>query len=152
MQKPAPDMIGVEKNRMRSFQTSSALVDLFGRELIYIQNANISYKHHKIKHMYSSTHILFLKSYITNCHFDGKGIDINRMCKMSAHVLPCKITYLSKICTLIWCPGMFKCLHTYCLPMSVICNGHQECPDGEDELYCSNLVCPGLMKCRGENR
>ena len=36
--------------------------------------------------------------------------------------------------------------------MSVICNGHQECPNGGDELYCSNLVCPGLLKCRGENR
>ena len=145
-------MIGVEKSRMRSFTSTRALLDLFRRELIYIQKSNSSYKHNKIKHMYNSSHNLVLKSHITNCHLDGKAIDINRMCKITAHEPPCKITYLSKICTLIWCPGMFKCIHTYCLPMSVICNGHQECPDGEDELYCFNLVCPGLLKCRGENR
>ena len=145
-------MSGVGKNKMRFSKTSSALIDIFGRELFYIQNANSSYKHNEIKHMYNPSHNYFLKSYITNCHFYGKGIDINRMCRMSAHVPPCKIAYLSPICTFILCPGMFKCSHTYCLPMSVICNGHQECPDGEDELYCSNLVCPGLLKCRGENR
>ena len=145
-------IIGVEKNKMRSFKTTSALIDLFGRELVYIQNANNSYKHHKIKLMYNSSHNSFLKSYITNCHFDSKGIDINIMCKMSAHVPPCKITYLSQISTLIWCPGVLKCLHTYCLSLSVNCNGQQECPDGEDELYCSHLVCPRLLKCRGENR
>ena len=142
-------MIGLNKIRKQSFISSDALVDLLEQELSYFQNATSAYE---LEPTFNSSQQLMFTSYVTNCHFDGNRRDIDTMCKMSAHIPPCKIVYLSQICTFIWCPGMFKCINTYCLPMSVICNGHQECPDGEDELYCSNLVCPGLLKCRGENR
>ena len=47
---------------------------------------------------------------------------------------------------------MFKCDHYYCLHMSAVCDGHSECQYGEDEKYCGNMTCPGLLKCRGEKR
>ena len=47
---------------------------------------------------------------------------------------------------------MFKCHLYYCLPMSAVCDGHHDCYQGEDENYCENLTCPGLLECRGENR
>ena len=52
----------------------------------------------------------------------------------------------------VCCPGMLKCIQTYCLPISIICNGRQGNADDENELYYSILVCPGLSKYRGENR
>ena len=144
-------MIGININRMPSFTDSSALINVLEQELPYFENV-VGLNGYQVKHTFNSSQQLIFNSYVTNCQFDGNGRDIDTMCKMSAHIPPCKSIYLTRICTFIWCPGMFKCIHTYCLPMSVICNGHQECPDGEDELYCSNLVCPGLLKCRGESR
>ena len=142
-------MIGVKKSNKRSFKSTRALMYLFKQEVTYFDNVNSSYK---LKNAPSSDTNVTLKPYMSNCRFGGKGREMIRMCQISAHIPPCNIVLLSQICVFIWCPGMFKCIHTYCLPMSVICNGHQECPDGEDEMYCSNLECPGLLKCRGENR
>ena len=142
-------MIGIKKSRMRSFISSRALIKLLQQELPYFQNVKSAYQSETT---FNSSQNVMFTSYVTNCHFDGNSRDIDTMCKMSAQIPPCKIVFLRQICTYILCPGMFKCIHTYCLPMSVICNGHQECPNGEDELYCSNLICPGLLKCRGENR
>ena len=36
--------------------------------------------------------------------------------------------------------------------MSLVCDRYYNCPDGEDELFCSHLICPGLLECRGENK
>ena len=47
---------------------------------------------------------------------------------------------------------MFKCDQYYCLHMSAVCDGHRDCLYGEDEKYCGNMTCPGLLKCRGEKR
>ena len=136
---------------MQSFLGSRVIIELLRQELPYFQNVTSAYQ---LEPTFNSSQKVVFPSYVTNCFFDdnSRPRDIDTMCKMSAHIPPCKIAYLTQICTYIWCPGMFKCNHTYCLPMSVICNGHQECPNGEDELYCSNLICPGLLKCRGENR
>ena len=46
---------------------------------------------------------------------------------------------------------MFKCRDYYCISMSALCDGQRDCLYGDDEDYCTSLVCPGL-KCRGENR
>ena len=142
-------MIGVRNTKILSFQASSILIDLFRHELTYFKNINSS---NKSPDWVNYSKGVVLGPYTTNCSFGGNNRDIDSMCKISAHIPPCKYIFLSLVCKYVWCPGMFKCLHTYCLPMSLVCNGYQECPDGEDELFCSNLVCPGLLKCRGENR
>ena len=42
------------------------------------------------------------------------------------------------------CPGSTF----YCLPVYVICNGVNDCPGKEDEVACSDFVCPGFYRCR----
>ncbi len=46
------------------------------------------------------------------------------------------------------CPSQFKCPEAYCIPTHLVCNGRQDCPNGEDELNCSRLSCPGFLLCR----
>ena len=45
------------------------------------------------------------------------------------------------------CPGKYKCNNgKQCLPLSQLCDGHPQCPEGDDEFYCS-VVCPHLCTC-----
>ena len=74
------------------------------------------------------------------------------MCHVNAHNEQCAFEQISPLCMHIACPGMFRCTHHYCLRMSVICDGHIDCVNGDDEQFCSNTSCPGLLKCRGEIR
>ncbi len=45
----------------------------------------------------------------------------------------------------------FKCLNSYCIPMRHVCNGHWNCPMGQDERKCSNKTCSGRFKCRNSS-
>ena len=45
------------------------------------------------------------------------------------------------------CPGRIF----YCLPVYVICNGVNDCPGKEDEVECSDFVCPGFYRCRSSH-
>ena len=73
----------------------------------------------------------------------------------------CKVSYLSKqpfpdmpqlVCQNIACPEMFKCNKYYCIYMSSVCDGQNDCAEGDDEISCPITSCPGLLKCRGEMR
>ena len=77
---------------------------------------------------------------------------ISDMCHVNAHNEQCAFEQISPLCMHIACPGMFRCTYHYCLRMSVICDGHIDCVNGDDEQFCSNTSCPGFLKCRGEIR
>ncbi len=53
-----------------------------------------------------------------------------------------------KYCKHHSCPSRFKCPDAYCIPTYLVCNGRQDCPNGEDEVNCNRLSCPGLLLCR----
>ena len=52
-------------------------------------------------------------------------------------------------CAAVECSGMFKCFNSYCIPLHYICDGFSDCYRSEDEQGCSDLSCPGLLRCRG---
>ncbi len=49
------------------------------------------------------------------------------------------------------CPTMYKCSHSYYVPYHYVCNGRTGGPHGEDENYCSELKCRGLLRCKYDN-
>ena len=65
---------------------------------------------------------------------------------------PCVYRKYSQICRPVLCVGMFKCRDYGCIRLSSMCDGHVDCPSAEDEYSCFNISCPGLIKCRNENR
>ena len=55
-------------------------------------------------------------------------------------------------CLWVTCPGMFKCLKSFCIYLSAVCDGQWDCQYGDDEQLCPVSSCAGFLKCRGENR
>ena len=49
------------------------------------------------------------------------------------------------------CPAMFKCANSYCIPLHMICDDINDCPDSEDESFCGELVATGILHCRHDN-
>ncbi len=60
-------------------------------------------------------------------------------CRNAGHLLNCQHHV---------CPSQFKCTDAYCIPVHNLCDGKQDCPDGEDEVQCHGISCPGLLLCR----
>ena len=54
-------------------------------------------------------------------------------------------------CLWVTCPGMFKCLESFCIYLSAVC-GQWDFQYGDDEQLCPVSSCSGFLKCRGENR
>ena len=51
-------------------------------------------------------------------------------------------------CSESQCIDYFKCNNSYCISISYICDGKNDCPDREDEIACEMFVCPGLYRCK----
>ena len=56
-------------------------------------------------------------------------------------------------CRHIGCPTRYKCPHSYCIPLSRVCDGVHDCPGLEDESHCQPeetvYTCPGYNRCKG---
>ena len=51
-------------------------------------------------------------------------------------------------CSASHCIGYYKCTDSYCIPVSYICDGKNDCPNREDEITCEKYICPGLYRCK----
>ena len=43
------------------------------------------------------------------------------------------------------CPGRYKCITSYCIPLKYVCNRDCNCPLCDDESFCKKLTCPGFV-------
>lgn len=73
------------------------------------------------------------------------GLVWKRSCRNKAHLQNCQN---------FDCPQdtHFKCPSSYCIPISVVCNGVWDCPYGSDEMECSQYTCPGFFKCKDQQK
>ena len=63
----------------------------------------------------------------------------------------CRSTHHLKYCKHHECPDSYKCQESYCIALHMVCDGVNDCPDSEDELFCDNLNTRGLLHCRGDD-
>ena len=70
--------------------------------------------------------------------------------------LPCRNGGHLDNCRNFNCNIKFKCVMSYCIPYSYVCDGKWDCPDGSDEtsdnICLSNSNCSNMYKCRNSNR
>ena len=66
----------------------------------------------------------------------GRECNSEVYCANGFHLLTCKDIY---------CRGHFKCPSSYCVQIYHICNNICDCPKCEDESFCSQLSCPGML-------
>ena len=59
---------------------------------------------------------------------------------------------LISACHYFNCPHSFKCRWSYCISVHKVCDGHVDCPNGDDEDACDNMTCPGLLRCSGSKQ
>ena len=96
---------------------------------------------------------LFVQLMVT-CNRAGDSISasVANLCGVYPNEKQCPLITTQGLCRDISCNGMFKCTHFYCISVSAVCDGQFDCLYGEDESFCSNFTCPGLLKCRSESR
>ena len=127
--------------------------DLIESETAFFKqrNATLNMSSHQY---YSNSSILRngLQYHRVGCPEGGSSILINDVCQYSKTNEYCYDQSLISLCKKISCSGKFKCPTSYCVPIEQLCDGHNDCIEGEDEELCSNVSCPGLLKCRGETR
>ena len=93
---------------------------------------------------------MYIEEFKIACQKSKYYTKFSDICKIRASGEQCRLAGRQRICPYMVCPGMFKCKSSYCIHMSLVCDGQIDCIYGEDEASCTNLSCPGFLKCRGE--
>ena len=74
------------------------------------------------------------------CLYDLDQFGITRWCRNGAHLGDC---------VAINCTNSYKCPGSYCVPFHRVCDGHQDCINGEDEERCDEYICKHFLRCSG---
>ena len=74
------------------------------------------------------------------CLYDIDKFENIAFCRNAAHL---------RECDWIECTNAYKCYKSYCIPFRMLCNGIQDCLEGDDEKSCDTYNCPGFLKCSG---
>ena len=74
------------------------------------------------------------------CMYDTDVFENTAFCRNAAHL---------RECDWIECTNSFKCYKSYCIPFRMLCNGREDCVEGDDEKNCENYNCPSFLKCSG---
>ena len=72
------------------------------------------------------------------------------------HIIPCRNGAHIQNCEKFECNVMYKCINSYCIPWSTVCDGKWDCPEGTDEEEVNvcgpTLICRNMFKCRETNQ
>ena len=123
----------------------------------YLEKLIEDIKHNKLleKGYVNKSETQYLKYDVTNlqllCNENNVYYNFTDFCYIRDRHL-CTYAKYSVSCVNLLCPGMFKCFESFCIRLSYVCDGHIDCPGGQDEINCSNISCNGFLKCRNENR
>ena len=74
------------------------------------------------------------------CLYDIDKFENIAFCRNAAHL---------RDCDWIECTNAYKCYKSYCIPFRMLCNGIQDCLEGDDEKNCDTYNCSGFLKCSG---
>ena len=96
-----------------------------------------------------STNVSSFSPYKVECEYNYNNY-FSDICRTNPAIGGCGQIYPSHICQHIGCPGMLKCGASFCVIVSAVCDGIQDCVNAEDEKNCRFLTCPGLFRCRSE--
>ena len=66
-----------------------------------------------------------------------------KYCRNGVHLKKCKNFH---------CFKTFKCPSSYCVDISLVCNGIWDCPLGHDEHNCTLYICAHLFKCKLQSK
>ena len=74
------------------------------------------------------------------CQYDTISGELHH-CKDGTHL------GYGESCQHVVCYLSYKCIMSYCIPNRKVCDGIIDCPNADDEMFCTNLSCPGHLKC-----
>ena len=63
----------------------------------------------------------------------------------------CSNTEHLRYCADFRCPNHYKCFESYCIPLHLVCDEVEDCPTGQDEDHCGEIVCQGYFHCKGSH-
>ena len=81
---------------------------------------------------------------------NGECFSADRICTFERDIygdpVHCSDTEHLRYCASHQCPDAFKCNGSYCIPVHMVCDTILDCPDGEDEAGCDELVARGMFR------
>ena len=78
---------------------------------------------------------MYIEEFKIACQKSKYYTTFSEICKIRASGEQCRLTGRYSICPYMVCPGMFKCKSSYCIYMSLVCDGQKYCICGEDEVW-----------------
>ncbi len=73
------------------------------------------------------------------CLYEKGSYGLLKFCRNGAHLQHCE---------LFNCSSRFKCPASYCIHYRHVCDSIIDCVHGEDEQFCDEYICTGMLKCR----
>ena len=126
-------------------------IELYGSKRLVIDLNH--YNQYDVKptaeHAGCPTHYSLCDFHLTECFLSDKICLFERT--LYGDPAHCRDTNHLKYCKHHQCPDSYKCQESYCIALHMVCDGVNDCPNSEDELFCDKLNTAGLLHCRGDD-
>ena len=79
-----------------------------------------------------------------------------KLSRVYKYIIPCRNGKHLQNCTMFECNMMFKCIKSYCILWTFVCDGKWDCPEGDGEILSGmcgkDLFCNKMYKCKGTKK